>query len=353
MAERSRVEHKGTRKRLPRRNLVKRRAALIGGIRIGAKVHANALRLFRDNPERPMKEIYKEAIGGRGITKNQGIYLARKIRMLKRHYNLLKTLEKRVGVEETLVSFCMFRGLTPVLPGQIEGDKLHSAIGKMGDATGLVAFTKGKSGNLPKIEMDAFGFIITVDAEAFDKMSRNSDTFGGTPESSAGFTNPSLLPVGKGRRIWVPFTFLPEGPVRVEGTLEHERLHRENIVLGLEKPFDALPETRSEGRQFLLEAVRSEFAAHMCHKDPHRMLEFWNDFLKVNKDLLIHHLSIKDLEEIQKATHLIVEKAMHIMPNEELVEIIRTTPITKLNRRLRAALGINAGAENPPALAWG
>ncbi|MFH1257014.1 MAG: hypothetical protein V1494_07035 [Candidatus Diapherotrites archaeon] len=316
---------------------------LYGKLRQGAAVHSRAVRLFGETPRKPVKELFREAVSGTQLTPNQRAYLLNTFKHLKENHRLVEKTRKEVSAEE-LLAMC-FRGLG-LKPESVENPlndlKIKELLERSKGKSGLILVSGEQLRNKPKRSTDAFGLTLTIDNPTYERLKSRAQEIGLMTEGYVGafcsplvFMDPITKEVNK-----VLLTIMPEKMVVPEARSEveeHERIHRENVALGIGRKSIGAPKNRTEAREWVSNQLKQEFiaSANDGHTAPVR--EIMRQLFAQQEDIIRESLSEQEIRDFLEIPRLIDESFIKI-PRNELVSIIRTTPLTKLRKRLQGVL---------------
>jgi hypothetical protein len=318
----------------------KSRSELYGQLRTGARVHSRAVKLFGEAPEKPVARLFREAVSGERLTRNQRRYLLDTLKRLKENYALVEAIDKDTSAQEVLSMCLQGVGLPPrAVSAPVSDARIKEILEASKGKTGLIAVSAEQLG--PKKSRDAFGLVLTVDNPIFERLTNRLKELGRLPRERFGAYSTPLAAMDPktGQITRVSLTIMPERPTTPAPKEEvdaHERIHRESWALGLRrKQLFGPPKTTEEARDWLHSSLMHEFIAD-AH-DAQMLRYFMRSFFAENRRLIASTLSIEELRNIQAIPDLLERSAKKI-PREELVAIIRTTPIARLHRMLEGVL---------------
>lgn len=320
---------------------------LYSKLRQGAKVHSKAVGLFGETPEKTIKTLFREAVSGADLTKNQRRYLLQTLSNLKRNYTLVEIAGKGTSAAEILSNMFSTLGLKPETPKNILTDsKIREILAASKGKTGIIAISSEQLEKQPQLEKDAFGLVLRVDNHTFGQLKDRWQELGLTIRCpvgiiTGGVTMTLLIADPVSRKLGkVALTMIPEElpAERKKETESHERTHRESLAIGLKQTFTGPLKTKMETREFIMKTIQQELTSYINQRDPEGMLRWLDLFLTKNNQLARISMANREMREIIDALDLIKKQAMRKIPTDELAAIIRTTPITKLRKRLEGIL---------------
>jgi hypothetical protein len=323
-----------------REKRVERITGLYGRLRSGALAHTRAVELFGESPEKPVQELFREASSGVSLTENQGDYLRNTLGGLKKNYALVGRIYGDLPADSMLSLVLKSIGLGQDTENPLSDKRLKEILEASKGQSGIVVVSsEGVRGRARK-NMDAFGIVLTVDSCTFKRIKEREIEMGFGYDKMAAFTIPLFAANALSRQVEnVPLTILPEElPAGVEDEVrKHERAHRQNMALGIKRESIGIPQGRKEGREFILKKLQGEFAACVSSGSVGSLEPFMKGFFVPGNTMITACMSRGEIMDIVETPELIRETSARI-PQEELVGIIRTTPLLNLRRRLKGLL---------------
>jgi len=315
---------------------------LYGRLREGARVHLKAVRLFGEAPEKPVARLFREAVSGARLTRNQGRYLKDALKKLKKNYVLVEKVSKDLSAADILSMVFNGLGLKPETPTMLTDARVRELLDASKGKSGLVVVSSEQLRRHPMLAKDAFGLRLTVDKPTFERLVSRWQKLGLMQKGQVGgVTLPLLMSETTAKQPEkVALTIVPEemSAKRREEILEHEKTHRESTALGLKRESIGPPKTRQEIRDFVMVSLQKEFVSYIRQRNPEGLLQYLEGFLTQNEHLVRTSMANREVREILDALDLIKKQALERIPADELIAIIRTTPILQLRRRLEGIL---------------
>lgn len=312
-------------------------------LREGAKVHSKAVKIFGKTPEKPIRALFREAVSGVKLTKNQRRYLLETLRNLKGNYALVERASKDLSAADMVSMTFKILGLKPESPKTPLTDaKIQEILEASKGTTGIIAVSSEQIRKQPTLTKGAFGLVLKVDNPTFERLTARWQELGLMVEGNVGGVTTPLVMVdpASGKAAKVALTIMPEEmPASMKEIAEsHERKHRESMAFGLQRTFVGPPKTRKEAREHIMKVLQGELASHISQKDPQALIRWLEPFARQNEQMIKSSLTQREIREILDAVDLIQKRALKKIPANELTAIIRTTPVTKLRKRLEGVL---------------
>ncbi len=285
-------------------------------LREGAGAHTRAVELFGEHPEKPITRLYSEAVSGKKMPIKQMANIPVALGRLKRNYFWVEKFGRKLSAKDMLSAVFKTLGLKAEPQKHI----LKCEMGK-----------------------DAFGFILTVDNQTFRKLSRRvcelDYTIGGARAVSSPIT---LIDPSTKKRHEVMLSIMPEKVVshelKKEEAQAHEKAHREDFALGIRTKAGMPIRTKREARKFIIHKLRTEVIAGVRTGRIDRLRLFMIRFFGRSRYLVWDSMSEREITDIRFKMPKLIEKSIGKIPKDELIGIIRTTPLLKLRRRLEGIL---------------
>ncbi|MCX6802134.1 MAG: hypothetical protein NT067_03385 [Candidatus Diapherotrites archaeon] len=294
-------------------------------LRDGAVVHERAISLFSRNPEMPLKELWKEAIGGKAVTENQKRYLIGTIKKLRENYRASKIV-------------CQMFRKRPA------HDIFELIFGKeFADAR--------PNAKIRDLGMDSFGIVISLDGGIMRDCVR-ADARSGDEEiisHTGAFTREvRYIHPSTGGFLFFSVRFLPANSLnRDEGTRneKHEQSHTiDNAILDphMQKFRPTRHHIFSIRRMRKRDALRwfqSELTAYF---GSFKIAPDFSNMEGISAFLIdeLDRTGVFSDNELSKLDDLpyFIHQASAAMPKRELIGILRTTNPLKVRHRITAVL---------------
>ncbi len=292
-------------------NWAAKRAQLYRQLRTGAAVHSRAFRVFEQKPTAPAKELFAAAASKKNLTANQKAQLLQTLQNLKKSHKVLEKTEKEHSAAKFLSSIQKVLGMKP----------------EPTDAKNAV------------LTRDAFGFWLKVDEQVYNRIVLRWEELAHFPKGNHKLTLCWPIEVkDKGRiaKVYLSFTPVQKDQRMRNIAIKHERTHMQTLAAGFAKKMNDKPKTKKKARELITENLKEELTAYASSREWHGFEGATEKYLARNRQLTKTSMTKKEISEIMEIPGIL--RKMRKIPANELVEIIRTTPITRLKRRLEGIL---------------
>jgi hypothetical protein len=314
-------------------------------LRVGAKTFSKMVSVFERNPEATVRTLFREAASGRELTRPQRRYLLKSISNLKKNQVIVESIAGTTSPREILSAALEVFNLKIPEQSPLNDSTIKSILDSKKGRAGLILVTAKQLNPAahPLMRKTPFGLTLVIEDSLFKRINnvvmrsqfkeRTID-----PEKgpfSLGTTVRALLenPI-TGKIELVPITILPKTPImNPNETMQHEKSHAKDSALGIRRFYYSPIETKEIERKNLLNSLHSEIVAYTRDKDFGTLFEVVSEEAKENHEVFGKILTPRETSELKRRVQSI-GRAFTLIPHRELVEIIRTTPVLKLRKRL-------------------
>jgi len=306
-------------------------------LRVGARVHGRGIAAFEKTPQASLVELFKQASQGAKLTSNQTNYLLKTLSNLKRNYELKLQMERDLSARDMLQMITNGLGVRPEANAVLNNASIQKILEATKGQGGIVLVSSQHFQNNPTLRNCPFGIELVVPATTFrqivDAAVQQKLTLKGEGGKTAGFTTTIRINHGTEK---VPLTIIPESAD--QSTSQHEKAHREAMAAGMKRSFTGPPKNRAETREFIFSRLQGELVTHIKEGDMRNLAFQMEVFFKEEEQRVRETLTKEEIHNFLGTLSLIGKEAINRIPREELVEIVRTTPLLKLRRRLEGVL---------------